>query len=129
MQIFICTNNFIFLQNNTKQKTFGFENTRLMFHQLIFCKWVNSKNPDIRKKFKMKSWKLQVRNQDFFGKGQISWNRRTLINTPYARPQKEELRKEKCSCLFSKRYPQNRISNTNLTHICTRTVQFFSKLG
>ena len=52
MPIFICTRNFYLLQNNTKQKIFGFQG--LYCQELIFGEWVNFKNSNVSMKVRMK---------------------------------------------------------------------------
>ena len=60
-----------------------FKTQGLYCHELIYCKWVNLQKPRYQDESQdeMLSWKLQAHNQGFFGAGQVSWNRSTLINT------------------------------------------------
>ena len=54
------------LQNNTKQKILGFQNTRLILPWINFL-WIGKFT-----KAEKKSWKLQALNQAFFRAEQVS---------------------------------------------------------
>ena len=78
-------------------------------------------------KVRMKSWKLQAHKQGFFGAGQVSWNRSTLINTSCT-TYESRAPKRKIFLFFLQDIVENCISSENLTHKCIQTGKFFPML-
>ena len=107
------------LQNNTKQKILGFQNTRLILSWANFLSMGKFLKPQILG-WKL-GWELQAPNQKLFVAEQVSWNRGTSINTLNDKQKKSAAVKN----LSKKRSCQKYISNENLTHRCTQTRLFF----
>ena len=111
------------LQNNTKQKILGFQNTRLILSWANFLSMGKFLKPQILG-WKL-GWELQAPNQELFVAEQVSWNRGTSINTLNDKQKKSAAVKN----LSEKRSCQKYISNENLTHRCTQTRLFFQNQG